>query len=59
MLLNNGFNSKRSERMNFLELIAKIELYLDNLFVEQAKNSDNERKMILFDKCPIDNIVFI
>ena len=45
--------------MNFLELIAKIELYLSNLLVEQAQNSDNEKKMILFDKCPIDNIAFI
>ena len=59
MLLNNGFNSKRCGRMNFLELIAKIELYLSNLLVEQAQNSNNEKKMILFDKCPIDNIAFI
>ena len=59
MLLNDGFNSKRCGRMNFLELIAKIELYLSNLLVEQAQNSDNEKKMILFDKCPIDNIAFI
>ena len=59
MLLNNGFNSKRCGRMNFLELIAKIELYLSNLLIEQAQNSNNEKKMILFDKCPIDNIAFI
>ncbi len=45
--------------MNFLELIAKIELYLSNLLIEQAQNSNNEKKMILFDKCPIDNIAFI
>lgn len=60
MLLNNGFNSKKcGGRMNFLELIAKIELYLGNLLLEQAQNSNNEKKMILFDKCPIDNIAFI
>lgn len=59
MLLNNGFNSKRCGKINFLELIAKIELYLDNLLVEQAKNSSNEKKMIFIDKCPIDNIAFI
>ena len=59
ILLNNGFNSKRCGRMNFLELIAKIELYLGNLLLEQAQNSNNEKKMILFDKCPIDNIAFI
>ena len=59
MLLNNGFNSRKCGRLNFLELIAKIELYLSNLLVEQAKNSNNEKKMILFDKCPIDNIAFI
>ena len=59
MLLNNGFNSKRCGRMNFLELIAKIELYLGNLLIEQANNSKNEKKMIFFDKCPIDNIAFI
>ena len=59
MLLNNGFNSRKCGRLNFLELIAKIEFYLSNLLVEQAKNSNNEKKMILFDKCPIDNIAFI
>ena len=31
MLLNNGFNSKRCGKLNFLELIAKIELSLGNI----------------------------
>ena len=45
--------------MNFLELIAKIEIYLASVLEEQAKNSENEKKIMIFDKCPIDNIAFI
>ncbi len=59
MLLNNGFNSKRCGRPHFLELVAQVELYLGNLLEQEAKNSPNEDKIMLFDKGPLDNLAFI
>lgn len=59
MLLNNGFNSKRCGKINFLELIVKIELYLGNILEKEANDSGNENKIMFFDKCPIDNLAFI
>ena len=59
MLLSNGFNSKRCGRMNFLKLIAKIEIYLGTILEEQANSSENEKKIMFIDKCPIDNLAFI
>lgn len=59
MLLNDGFNSSRCGKLNFLELIINVELYLASILEKEAKNSMNKNKIIFFDKCPIDNIVFI
>ncbi len=59
MLLNNGFNSKRCGKLNFLELIAKIELSLGNILEKEANDSINENKIMFWDKCPIDNLAFI
>ena len=59
MLLNNGFNSKRCGKLNFLELITKIELYLGNVLEKEANNSISENKIMFFDKSPIDNLAFI
>lgn len=59
MLLNNGFDPERCGKLNFLELIIKLELYLKKILEKEANNSKNKSKIILFDKCPIDNIVFI
>ncbi len=59
MLLNNGFNSKKCGRLNFLELIAKIELLLRKYLEEATEKSSNEYKILLIDKCPIDNLAFI
>lgn len=59
MLLNSGFNSERCGRLNFLELITKVELYLGNVLEVEAKNSLNKNKIMFFDKCPIDNLAFI
>lgn len=59
MLLNDGFNSSRCGKLNFLELIINVELYLASILEKEAKNSMNKNKIIFFDKCPIDNMVFI
>lgn len=59
MLLNNGFNSKRCGKLNFLELIAKIELSLGNILEKEANDYINENKIMFWDKCPIDNLAFI
>lgn len=59
MLLNNGFNSKRCGRLDFLELITKIELYLRDVLEKEAEKSLNENKIMLIDKCPVDNMAFI
>ena len=59
MLLNSGFNSERCGKLNFLELIAKVELYLRNILEREAENSLNKNIIMLFDKCPIDNMAFI
>ena len=56
MLLNNGFNSKRCGEMEFLELIAKIEIFLSNTVEEYIKN---DNAIVFYDKCPIDNLAFI
>lgn len=59
MLLNSGFNSERCGKLEFLELIAKVELYLGNVLEKQAKNTLNNNQIMFFDKCPIDNMAFI
>lgn len=59
MLLNNGFNSRRCGKLEFLELVAKIELYLRDILEKETKKSSNENKIMLIDKCPIDNMAFI
>ncbi len=59
MLLNNGFTSERCGKLNFLELVIKLELYLKEILEEEANKSSNLNKMMLFDKCPIDNLAFI
>lgn len=59
MLLNNGFNSRKCGRFDFLELITKIELYLRDILEKETKKSSNENKIMLIDKCPIDNMAFI
>ena len=59
MLSDNGFNSRRCGRMNFLELIIKIELYLKNTLEEEVKKCSYKNKIMIFDRCPIDNLAFI
>lgn len=59
MLLNNGFNSKRCGRLDFLELITKIELYLRDVLEKETEKSLNENKIMIIDKCPVDNMAFI
>lgn len=59
MLLNSGFNSERCGKVEFLELIVDIELYLAKMLENQANKSISENKIMLFDRCPIDNLAFI
>ncbi len=59
MLLNNGFNSKKCGKLEFLELISKIELYLRDVLEKETEKSSNKNKIMLIDKCPVDNMAFI
>lgn len=59
MLLNNGFNSKKCGKLEFLELITKIELYLRDVLEKETEKSSNKNKIMLIDKCPVDNMAFI
>ncbi|MCI8965771.1 MAG: AAA family ATPase [Clostridia bacterium] len=59
MLLNNGFNSKKCGKLEFLELITKIELYLRDVLEKETEKSLNKNKIMLIDKCPVDNMAFI
>ena len=59
MLLNNGFNSKKCGKLEFLELISKIKLYLRDVLEKETEKSSNKNKIMLIDKCPVDNMAFI
>lgn len=58
MLLNNGFNSKKCGRIEFLKLIATIEIFLSRVLENSIIDTSN-KTIILYDKSPIDNLAFI